>query len=319
LAEALTTTAPSAGAQNVEKNASAGLRQSGADTCQKAARGATGMHCRSPSPIPGSAWNRNRIAGLPGGHAEGWRAGPGLLEDHHFREKIFHFDHERIPERVVHARGFGAHGFFETYESLAGITRAEKGRVNYEPNSWGTTDGGPRESPERGFPSFPEEIAGNKQRLRPESFADHYSQARQFYISQTPTEQRHIQNALVLELSKCERPGIRARMVSHLRNIDEDMATAVAQGLRLKEMPEPASAAKPRQRTRAASSSARPAARQRSSRPAGSCASGSARRRRTRFAQPSTIGNSPATAPGSRSCAGVSMTVTCAAASPRLR
>ena len=40
--------------------------------------------------------------------------GPALLEDFHFREKIFHFDHERIPERVVHARGFGAHGFFET-------------------------------------------------------------------------------------------------------------------------------------------------------------------------------------------------------------
>ena len=45
--------------------------------------------------------------------------GPTLLEDFHFREKIFHFDHERIPERVVHARGYGAHGFFETYKSLA--------------------------------------------------------------------------------------------------------------------------------------------------------------------------------------------------------
>src|SRR6202790_140944 len=51
--------------------------------------------------------------------------GPTLLEDFHFREKIFHFDHERIPERVVHARGFGAHGFFETYQSLADITRAD--------------------------------------------------------------------------------------------------------------------------------------------------------------------------------------------------
>ncbi|MDF2809736.1 MAG: catalase, partial [Microvirga sp.] len=44
--------------------------------------------------------------------------GPSLIEDFHFREKIFHFDHERIPERVVHARGYGAHGYFETYESL---------------------------------------------------------------------------------------------------------------------------------------------------------------------------------------------------------
>ena len=51
--------------------------------------------------------------------------GPTLLEDFHFREKIFHFDHERIPERVVHARGFGAHGFFEPYESLADLTRAD--------------------------------------------------------------------------------------------------------------------------------------------------------------------------------------------------
>ena len=51
--------------------------------------------------------------------------GASLLEDFHFREKIFHFDHERIPERVVHARGFGAHGFFETYESLADVTRAD--------------------------------------------------------------------------------------------------------------------------------------------------------------------------------------------------
>lgn len=51
--------------------------------------------------------------------------GPSLIENFHFREKIFHFDHERIPERVVHARGYGAHGFFETYESLAAYTRAD--------------------------------------------------------------------------------------------------------------------------------------------------------------------------------------------------
>jgi len=51
--------------------------------------------------------------------------GPTLLEDFHLREKIFHFDHERIPERVVHARGYGAHGFFETYESLSDITKAD--------------------------------------------------------------------------------------------------------------------------------------------------------------------------------------------------
>ena len=51
--------------------------------------------------------------------------GPTLLEDFHFREKMFHFDHERIPERVVHARGYGAHGFFENYKSQSKYTRAD--------------------------------------------------------------------------------------------------------------------------------------------------------------------------------------------------
>jgi len=51
--------------------------------------------------------------------------GPTTLEDFHLREKIFHFDHERIPERVVHARGFGAHGFFENYQPLSEITSAD--------------------------------------------------------------------------------------------------------------------------------------------------------------------------------------------------
>lgn len=50
--------------------------------------------------------------------------GPTLVEDFHFREKISHFDHERIPERVVHARGNAAHGFFRVYESLERITKA---------------------------------------------------------------------------------------------------------------------------------------------------------------------------------------------------
>ncbi len=59
--------------------------------------------------------------------------GPALLEDFILREKITHFDHERIPERVVHARGSGAHGFFECYEPLTQLTRAslfaEAGKV----------------------------------------------------------------------------------------------------------------------------------------------------------------------------------------------
>ncbi|MCW2724189.1 MAG: katE [Frankiales bacterium] len=59
--------------------------------------------------------------------------GPTLLEDFHLREKITHFDHERIPERVVHARGAAAHGVFESYGTAASVTKAdflaEKGRT----------------------------------------------------------------------------------------------------------------------------------------------------------------------------------------------
>lgn len=52
--------------------------------------------------------------------------GPTLMEDFHFREKMTHFDHERIPERIVHARGFGAHGYFQVYdESLKEYTKAK--------------------------------------------------------------------------------------------------------------------------------------------------------------------------------------------------
>jgi len=109
--------------------------------------------------------------------------------------------------------------------------RNPKGRANYEPNSWGPTQGGPREDPVRGFTSFAEEADGPKQRVRSESFADHYSQARQFLISQTPIEQKHIGDALVFELSKVERPDIRSRTVSHLLNIDATLAATVADGL----------------------------------------------------------------------------------------
>ena len=51
--------------------------------------------------------------------------GPILLEDFILREKITHFDHERIPERIVHARGSGAHGYFQPYESQADVTMAK--------------------------------------------------------------------------------------------------------------------------------------------------------------------------------------------------
>ena len=70
-------------------------------------------------------------------------------------------------------------------------------------------------------------------RIRPESFADHYSQARLFFLSQTEAEKNHIVAALVFELSKVETPTVRQRVVSHLMQIDEGMAKRVAAGLRL--------------------------------------------------------------------------------------
>ena len=121
--------------------------------------------------------------------------------------------------------------------------RNPKGRANYEPNSWGPTEGGPREDPVRGFTSFAAEADGPKQRVRSETFADHYSQARQFFASQEPIEQKHIGDALVFELSKVERVDIRSRVVSHLLNIDEGLAATVADGLGLA-LPDPANAAR---------------------------------------------------------------------------
>ncbi|NTS33703.1 catalase [Phyllobacterium sp. BT25] len=120
--------------------------------------------------------------------------------------------------------------------------RNPTGRVNYQPNSWGV---GPRESPERGFRSFADGESGQKIRLRAESFADHYSQARQFFISQTLPEQKHIAAALTFELSKVKTPVIRERVVSHLLNIDDSLASKVAQGLGLETMPQAADAAIP--------------------------------------------------------------------------
>jgi catalase len=111
------------------------------------------------------------------------------------------------------------------------------GRANYEPNSWSGAERGPREDPAEGFQSFVANEGGETHRVRAELFADHYSQARQFYASQTAVEQRHIANAFVFELSKVERHDIRARMVSNLRNVDEGLAAAVADGLGLGEVP----------------------------------------------------------------------------------
>lgn len=108
------------------------------------------------------------------------------------------------------------------------------GRVAYEPNS--LSKDSPRETP-KGFHSATVNESGNKGRIRAESFADHYSQARQFFISQTSYEQAHIASALVFELSKVEHLHIREAMVGHLLHISEDLASRVAKGLGFDKMP----------------------------------------------------------------------------------
>jgi catalase len=118
-----------------------------------------------------------------------------------------------------------------------------EGRVAYEPNS--LSKNSPRETPANGFHSAAITETGAKGRVRPESFADHYSQARQFYLSQTVHEQAHIASALVFELSKVEHKHVREAMVGHLRHIDEDLAQRVAAGLGMEEMPNAPKAAAP--------------------------------------------------------------------------
>ena len=116
------------------------------------------------------------------------------------------------------------------------------GRVAYEPNS--LSGNSPRETP-KGFQSAAITETGEKGRIRAESFADHYSQARQFYLSQTAYEQAHIASALVFELSKVEHPHIREVMVGHLLHIEKDLAKRVAASLGLDKMPDAPVAAAP--------------------------------------------------------------------------
>ena len=122
----------------------------------------------------------------------------------------------------------------------------QAGRVAYEPNS--LSENSPRETPAKGFHSAAVTETGVKGRIRAESFSDHYSQARQFYLSQTAHEQAHIASALVFELSKVDHVHVREAMVGHLRHIDEDLAKRVAAGLALDKMPAAPVAAAPVQK-----------------------------------------------------------------------
>jgi catalase len=116
-------------------------------------------------------------------------------------------------------------------------TLVPTGRANYEPNSLAEAgeDAGPRAVPDTGFTSFRGNDERNdpsqKLRVRAEAFADHYSQARMFYRSQTENEQAHIAAALVFELSKVTLSHVPPRVIGRLRHVDEELAARVADGI----------------------------------------------------------------------------------------
>ena len=122
-----------------------------------------------------------------------------------------------------------------------------KGRANYEPNSLAEAGeiGGPRESATDGFRTAPIPVSETKVRLRPESFADHYSQARLFFRSQSKPEQAHLASAIVFELSKVTLEPVRLKVIANLRNVDDSLAKRVADGLGMDTLPDASPAAKP--------------------------------------------------------------------------
>ena len=111
-----------------------------------------------------------------------------------------------------------------------------RGRVSYEPSS--LSGGCPFQAGTAGFTSFPEPIAADKMRGKPEKFADHYTQATLFWNSQTPYEKAHIVRGFRFELTKVQVPAIRRRTVSMLRNVSDELAERVADGLGIP-LPEP--------------------------------------------------------------------------------
>ena len=103
----------------------------------------------------------------------------------------------------------------------------------------------PLASKARGTVHFAEATDGDKGRIRAESFADHFSQARMFFRSQSALEQAHIASALVFELSKVETGHVRLAVLAQLQNIDMSLAKRVAAGLGLDALPAPTNPAAP--------------------------------------------------------------------------
>ena len=101
-------------AKTIKRSARKSAVSSGGETHQTTASAANTLTTNQGIPVSD---NQNTLK-------SGVR-GPSLLEDFHFREKITHFDHERIPERIVHARGSAAHGFFQPLKAASKFSRTK--------------------------------------------------------------------------------------------------------------------------------------------------------------------------------------------------
>jgi catalase len=108
------------------------------------------------------------------------------------------------------------------------------GRVAYEPNTVG--GGCPFQAGAKmgGFVTAMEQMQGVKARDRNDSFTDHFTQARVFYLSQTKTEQQHIIDAIQFELLHCTIDAIKERVIGVLQNVDKDLANRIAEGIGVK-------------------------------------------------------------------------------------
>ena len=104
-----------------------------------------------------------------------------------------------------------------------------RGRTAYEPNS--LAGGCPFQAGAKGFVSYPQPVSEDKVRGKPEKFADHYSQATLFWASQSDIEKNHVVAAFRFELTRVQTPAVRERVVALLRNVDQDLAARVADGL----------------------------------------------------------------------------------------
>ncbi len=159
------------------------------------------------------------------------RRGSTVLENYNFLEKISHFDRERIPERVVHARGAGAHGYFEAYGTIGNEPASKYTRAKL------FQEKGKRtpvlvEASKEGRKEYTPHVEGNVVRKKLSRTND-YTQAGERYRFIEEWERADLINNLVSALKTCNQ-DIQERMVGHLTQCDPDYGQRVTNGLGIK-------------------------------------------------------------------------------------